>query len=168
MGCSPRDSKESGTTEHACRLIRVGTRFYLTAPRASCSTWDLSYFQQIFNFSLCYHKTAVNLKLTFIFRISFSFSLGSTVTFFLFWSSSALLRALGQDIMRYLCISVEELCLLSFAGVMDWHCRNVCSVTSKRTNFWVGGEAVYWHSFNYITYSSTAFVCTKHNSHQYD
>ena len=58
----------------------------------------LGYFQQMFNFSLCYHETAVNLKWTFIFSISFSFSLGSTVTFFLFWSSSSLLRALGQTL----------------------------------------------------------------------
>ena len=114
----------------------------------------LGYFQQVFNFSLCYHKTAVNLKLTFIFSISFSFSPGSTVTFFLLWSLSAMLRALGQDIMRYLHISMEEFCLLSFASVMDWHCGSVCSVTFKRTHFRVGGEAVYWPSFNYITYSA--------------
>ena len=104
----------------------------------------LGYFQQLFNFSLCYHKTAINLKLTFIFSISFSFSPGSTVTFFLLWSSSAMLRALGQDIMRYLYISMEEFCLLSFASVMDWHCGSVCSVTFKRTHFWVGG--VFWKS----------------------
>lgn len=96
--------------------------------------------------------------------MSFSFSLGSTVTFFLLWSSSALLRALGQDIMRYLYISTDELCLLSFAGVMDWHCGSVCSVTFKITHFWVGGEAVYWHSFNYITYSAPPLFAQSINS----